>query len=124
MNCPKCNAAMEKVTFNQIEIDRCTGCKGLWFDSLELEKLKKMKGSEAIDTGDPKVGKQQNVKDHISCPVCKTPMLRMVDPNMPHLWFESCKVCYGVYLDAGEFKDSKHETLLEFIRDLWPHART
>jgi Zn-finger nucleic acid-binding protein len=32
MNCPKGSAAMEIVGFDGIEVDRCTGCLGLWFD--------------------------------------------------------------------------------------------
>ena len=51
MQCPKCAQAMEKVTFQDVEVDRCINCGGMWFDMLELEELKKMKGSEKIDTG-------------------------------------------------------------------------
>ena len=40
MQCPKCSAAMEKVVHEGIEVDRCTGCGGLWFDMLEHEDLK------------------------------------------------------------------------------------
>ncbi|MCK5194738.1 MAG: zf-TFIIB domain-containing protein, partial [Desulfobulbaceae bacterium] len=32
MNCPKCNAMMEKVEYHSIVVDRCTRCKGIWFD--------------------------------------------------------------------------------------------
>ena len=51
LNCPKCAAAMEKVTFQNITVDRCTACRGLWFDALEQEHLAAIKGSEAIDVG-------------------------------------------------------------------------
>ena len=44
MNCPKCNSMMEKVEYQSIEIDRCTNCYGIWFDMLEAEHLKEMKG--------------------------------------------------------------------------------
>ena len=52
MNCPKCNAAMEKVTFEGVEVDRCTRCGGLWFDFQEQQQLKPLKGAAAIDTSD------------------------------------------------------------------------
>jgi Zn-finger nucleic acid-binding protein len=51
---------MEKVTFKDIEVDRCTNCKGLWYDMLEHEELKGLKNSEEIDTGDP-VKKGDNI---------------------------------------------------------------
>lgn len=46
MNCPKCSAEFETISFNDIEVDRCTGCKGLWFDVLKKDDLLKIKGSE------------------------------------------------------------------------------
>ncbi|NOZ51535.1 MAG: zf-TFIIB domain-containing protein [Gammaproteobacteria bacterium] len=123
MECPKCAQFMEKVVFSTIEIDRCIHCGGMWFDMLKHEKLKKIRGSEAIDIGNKALGKQYNEVDRIHCPVCKTPMIRMVDKDQHHLWYEACGTCYGVYFDAGEFKDYKKETLLDAIKDLFTPAR-
>ncbi len=48
MNCPKCIAPMVKVTFHNIEVDRCSNCQGLWFDEFEREELEhEMKASNA-----------------------------------------------------------------------------
>lgn len=124
MQCPKCNHGMESVEFQGIEVDRCSLCKGLWFDALEHEALKKMEGSEEIDQGDPEVGELFNAEDRISCPRCHTSMIRMVDRDQPHIWFESCTTCYGVFFDAGEFTDYKHHTLMDAIRDFRVKART
>ncbi len=116
--CPKCEAAMDKVEHRSIVVDRCRRCKGLWFDNLEHEKLKLLAGSEAIDVGDPEVGKRYNAVDRIDCPVCHEPMVRMVDARQRHIWYESCPVCSGVFFDAGEFVDFKHENVLDRLRDL------
>ena len=123
MNCPKCDSQMEKITFKEIEIERCTSCKGLWFDMLEQEELKGLEGSEDIDTGDPETGRKYNKIDKINCPVCKGPMIRMVDNDQPHIWFESCSECYGVFFDAGEFRDYKEKSVLDFFRDLFRGER-
>ena len=123
MKCPKCGAEMQKVTHQAIEVDRCTNCKGIWFDMLEHEHLKAAEGSEAIDTGDAKVGKEYDKVADIDCPVCKTRMIRMVDLNQPHIWYEGCTVCYGLFFDAGEFRDYKEETVLDFFRDLFAKER-
>ena len=114
---------MPKVTYHEVEVDRCISCGGLWFDMLELEDLKKIEGSERIDTGSAAVGRQYNEVDHIQCPVCDTPMIRMVDKKQHHTWYEGCATCYGVFLDAGEFRDMKKETLLDYIKDLLTPAR-
>ena len=123
MNCPKCNAIMESVTYQGITVDRCTDCKGIWFDMLEREALEKLKGSEVIDSGDAQVGRKFNEMGKIACPKCKVNMLRMVDNRQPHIWFEGCPVCYGVFLDAGEFRDLKSNNLLDFFKDLFAKER-
>jgi Zn-finger nucleic acid-binding protein len=45
MQCPKCKASMEKVVFEGVEVDRCMGCWGIWFDFQEQKQLKQMKGA-------------------------------------------------------------------------------
>jgi Zn-finger nucleic acid-binding protein len=42
---------MEVVVFEDIEVDRCVRCGGLWFDALENEELSERAGSEALDAG-------------------------------------------------------------------------
>ncbi len=123
MNCPKCQADMEKVAFADIEIDRCIQCKGIWFDMLEHEHLKAIEASESIDIGDAKVGKRFNEITKVDCPVCHVRMIAMVDRDQPHIHFESCTTCYGVFFDAGEFTDFKHETVIDFFRDLLAKRR-
>lgn len=114
---------MEVVRFEDIEVDRCTGCAGLWFDAHERERLKQRKGSEIIDSGDEKTGKQLNEIDAINCPRCTTRMVRMVDAKQHHIWFEACSVCGGTFFDAGEFRDYKSWTLMDLLRSTFAKAR-
>jgi Zn-finger nucleic acid-binding protein len=99
---------MEKVVHHEIEIDRCTNCYGLWFDLLEL----------LIDIGDSGVGKLYDNMKEVNCPQCGARMIKMVDRRQPHLSYEACTVCYGVFFDAGEFRDYKEQGVLDFFRDL------
>ena len=39
MRCPKCGDKLEEVTFQEIVVDCCTGCKGIWLDPGELEHV-------------------------------------------------------------------------------------
>jgi hypothetical protein len=39
MRCPKCGEALEEITFQGIQVDRCTACKGVWLDPGELEQV-------------------------------------------------------------------------------------
>jgi len=102
MRCPKCDADMEEVTCEEVVIDRCSGCKGLWFDSGEAEQLSKRWIAEFIDTGDPAVGAQQDTLDTIPCPRCGETMKRFFDIDKAHIQFEQCDE-HGQFFDAGEF---------------------
>lgn len=37
--CPNCNASMQEVKREDVAIDMCPGCRGVWLDRGELEKL-------------------------------------------------------------------------------------
>lgn len=123
MQCPKCHSAMEVIAVDGGEVDRCPGCGGLWFDLLEHEELKAQ--AALIDTGDALVGARHNTIDRIECPSCGNgqPLIRMVDPQQPHIWFESCTVCYGRFYDAGEYRDFAEFTVADWFKRLRPRAR-
>jgi len=85
---------------------------------LEEEDLKKLKGSDVIDSGNKNTGKKQNKIVDINCPKCSVKMIRMVVNGQPHIWYEACPICYGTYFDAGEFKDATKETFFDIIKDI------
>ena len=118
MQCPKCGGTMRIVTHEGIDIDRCTSCEGLWFDLREHDKLRDIKGSEYIDTGDPEMGEDQDEVRDIDCPRCHTQMVKLAFPDQPHIRYEQCATCGGAYLDAGEFRDLKSFTLAERLTRL------
>src|SRR5258708_7651895 len=116
--CPKCAAPMETVRFQDIEIDRCTGCKGLWFDALEREHLAGLKGSERVDVGSLAASGSSAIKT-LNCPVCHTQMIKMVDHSQPSVHYESCQVCYGLFFDAGEFRQLNESHVMDFFHRLF-----
>lgn len=135
IQCPKCSAPMGKVTFGSVVVDRCTSCRGLWFDAREHERLKDLDGSEEIDPGPPAGTSEAPVTTTgarpgsptigdatINCPVCHTRLIRMVDREQPHIHFESCTVCHGSFFDAGEFRDYKEQSVSEWFKG-WKSRR-
>jgi len=118
MRCPKCRADMEQINYEGTDIDRCTICKGIWFDAGEIEVLRDKQAATAIDTGDAKTGKLSNTIDNYQCPRCSGAMVRVVDPKQTHIWYETCSSCHGSYLDAGELRDLSTMDISDFFKSL------
>ena len=116
MRCPKCRSDMQQIMIDGTEVDRCSSCHGLWFDSGELGKLRTREAAAALDIGDVDTGKKQNAIEHYRCPRCAGPMNRLVDPEQPHIWFEKCGSCRGAYFDAGELTDLATVSVSDFFK--------
>ena len=114
---------MAPVAFHDVTVHRCNGCQGLWFDEFDKEALRRVGDAEKLDTGDARIGREFNKVDLIKCPACESQMLRMVDLQQHHIWFEHCTVCGGSFFDAGEFRDLTHQTILDYFRDFLTPAR-
>jgi uncharacterized protein len=115
LKCPKCGHGMEEVVHDGVVIDRCTYCKGLWFDADEAHRLKSLPDSHLVDIGDPKLGWVWDSRAEIHCPRCGKPMQESSDPKQKHIWYEMCPE-HGIFMDAGEFRDFKFESLLDCLR--------
>ena len=124
MRCPKCDSDLERVKFDEIEVDRCQLCQGLWFDMLEKEDLLAMQGSAKIDIGSDAKGHRYDQLRDIKCPRCNIKMLPMVDKDQYHIKYESCPICYGTFFDAGEFRDLKEHTVLERFLEMLKTLRS
>ena len=46
MKCPKCGADLVETEFHNIKIDRCSECKGIWFDAGEVEMIEHVDQSQ------------------------------------------------------------------------------
>ena len=107
---------MEQIEYEGTEIDRCVICKGIWFDAGEIELMRDKAAAAVIDTGDASVGKQSNTIDRYQCPRCNGSMVRVVDPEQRHIWYETCNSCNGSYLDAGELLDLSKFTIADIFK--------
>jgi len=116
--CPKCGTRMERIAHAGVEIDRCTLCRGLWFDSKEAEQLRHVHGAETIDVGDARVGRAMDGQTGVECPLCRLPLERVPDPKQPHVWVDRCPGCKGAFFDAGEFRDLKNDDVFELFERL------
>jgi len=120
IDCPKCGKPMRPATLGAITIDRCTGCSGLWLDALEKDRLieSHLAAQADVPPRDPARAAAAAAKTRILCPRDRSTMIHMVDARQPHVGFESCTVCGGIFLDAGELTDLSELTLRERLRSI------
>ncbi len=122
MICPKCDHNLKTVTYENIEVDCCEKCGGIWFDAMEAEELKKIHGSEKIDAVNPLIAKKYHHNhNNIKCPRCQGKMQKMLDIDQYSIWYEQCTKCRGIWLDAGEFTKFKRNFQPSLLKNLTQH---
>lgn len=116
LQCPKCKAQMEQVQVEQTQVDRCAGCRGLWFDALEDQDIRGSDAAESLDVDSMPGAEPTGGKGSIECPRCKVRMFHMVDRMGRRIQYESCPQCHGKFLDAGEFKAMEPRSVKDTVR--------
>jgi Zn-finger nucleic acid-binding protein len=76
-----------------VEVDRCEGCGGIWFDWGELAQV----------LGKPLQPELLEGETSRRCAYCRISMLPAVLPGGVPV--ETCSACRGIYLDAGELRE-------------------
>lgn len=105
MNCPKCHSqSLESRTIDGIEIDECPTCHGIWLDALELEHLLEC-DAKALLASDLRFDAHPGEAGaRLNRPRCKgTYLIKLNSRIRPGTILDSCTVCFGTWLDAGEF---------------------
>ena len=128
MECPNDHEYLEKVLFHNVEVDYCPRCLGMWFNKDELRLAKDDKDSQLnwldVDLWRDKA-KFHIVRGDKHCPVDRTG-LQEVKYDGSKTRVDFCKMCRGVWLDRGEFKQivnylktkSDYEVLHHYSKNL------
>jgi Zn-finger nucleic acid-binding protein len=90
---------------NRIELDHCTNCGGIWFDSGELDLL--LAGFGLHDTlgflGDVLRGGAARTSEKARrCPVCSQRMHKANIGEQPKILIDACPRGDGIWFDGGE----------------------
>jgi hypothetical protein len=106
MECPNDNEYLERMLFHDVEVDYCPKCLGIWFDKDELRLAKDDKDNK-LNWLDVDLWRDK-LKFHVSrsgrhCPVDRAG-LQEVKYDGTKTKVDFCKMCGGVWLDRGEFK--------------------
>lgn len=148
MKCPHCVMPLQSAAYEQVHLDRCGKCKGVWLDEGEIATIVEIKEA----TFSPEVVREAIAQAFagippavvagakvVSCPKCANEMRLLNYGYDSGVIIDRCMSAHGVWLDAGElekvqaFREQwdaeapKHRAswvkLLENVQDKkWPAA--
>ena len=130
MDCPVCkDSAMITLELDEVEIDYCTVCSGIWLDAGELEillgepdKAGKLLQSFKVDTDSAEKSRK--------CPICDKKMQKIVvGSSNPKLLIDKCAGGDGLWFDKGELNDiferaqlDKDNKIQELLKNMFGYS--
>jgi Zn-finger nucleic acid-binding protein len=93
------------VEYHNIELDYCNSCKGVWFDSGELELLLESYGLEETKVFLDGIFNSQEAassEKKRNCPVCGHKMKKTTIGGQPEILIDICRDKHGLWFDGGE----------------------
>jgi hypothetical protein len=105
MICPACKKDMIAVEYNNVELDWCTSCQGVWFDSTELELLLKSMNLDSRNLLLDNIlhlPKAKTLEKKRKCPICRKKMKKTTIGEHPGVLVDVCPQGHGLWFDGGE----------------------
>lgn len=132
MNCPVCKqSAMVTLELDEVEIDYCTQCDGIWLDKGELELLlgEPQKAKDLLNSFQADAGNAEKV---LKCPICYKNMQKIIVGNTKSkLLIDKCRKGDGLWFDKGELHNIVENAQLDennkiktLLTDMFSHKLT
>jgi len=128
MRCVKCEGNLVTVRIEDVDVDQCDRCAGIWFDSHELERILRREHIEPLlGRAKPRAGQGSEARRGRAppndddrrghCPRCKGEgyLVRIAGPKAA-IHIDTCALCGGKWLDGGEIDLLKRTTLGDRLR--------
>lgn len=108
MICPKCKSDMIVVEQDNIELDYCTDCNGVWFDAGEMDLLLQSididsSGSLLKDMLD--APETDSPEKNRKCPICGSKMKKPTIGDKNKILIDVCPKGDGMWFDGGELTE-------------------
>jgi Zn-finger nucleic acid-binding protein len=127
MNCPVCDSPLIILELNNVEIDHCTKCQGIWLDGGELEILledsshkNELLASFEVDN--------KNAEKKLKCPICRKKMDKVLCGKEENILIDRCRLHHGLWFDKGELEKllesgglDKDDKILYLVKEMFGH---
>ncbi len=104
MDCPVCASAMIVLELDEVEVDYCPDCAGIWLDAGELELLLGDAGQARAVLESFAVAETDEIPR--KCPICRKKMekVRVGAADGRRELLDRCKKEHGLWFDRGELQ--------------------
>lgn len=115
--CGKCGGDFVAAFVDDMIVDRCAQCDGIWLDHDEILRLVGPDRETAIKASETPLDPSPLDSLVGSCPVHKVALKHSPVPGHP-VSLEVCPVCLGVWFDKGEVELLSHPEVVTWLRFL------
>jgi Zn-finger nucleic acid-binding protein len=108
--CPDDGTELNPEQFQDVNLDVCPKCAGMFFDDEEIDRLKLLGGdafAKVEDTNTPVVA-PASPEGHRICPGCGHAMHTYRYLYTTPVVLNSCDTCGGLWIEHGELKEMQH----------------
>ncbi len=125
MDCPVCREPMIVLELNEVEIDHCLGCGGIWLDAGELELLLESAEEKDEVLNSFKIDEKTKEKKQ-KCPICLKKMDKVLCGKEGEVLIDKCSNNDGIWFDKGELYEiiemgslDKNNKILIMLKDIF-----
>ena len=128
MLCPVCKDPMIVLELEQVEVDYCTSCAGVWLDAGELELLLETDEDRNRLINLFKEAEAVKEKSH-DCPICRKQMKKFEVGEQAKVLVDKCKKNHGIWFDKGELQkvvefgsENKENKIINLLKDMFENS--
>ena len=103
MDCPACKDVLIALEYDEVEVDYCAACHGVWLDAGELDLLF---GDRTMTDGFLRAGDKTAAvhEKPRPCPICRAKMAKHTTGGEAPVTYDECPQGHGMWFDAGELQ--------------------
>ena len=105
MDCPVCKSAMIVLELDEVEVDYCCDCEGIWLDAGELELL--LGGASQSESLLASFQPANTSEKKRKCPICLKKMDKVLvgEAGGKQELIDRCGRNHGLWFDGGELQE-------------------
>jgi Zn-finger nucleic acid-binding protein len=102
--CPKCHRELARVTYEGVELLKCSHCQGFWFKNGAFRRVKQIGFAgfcgEASDESPGEGSSEAQTAEDLLCPDCSIPLSEYAYAYSSDIHLHRCSQCKGIWADC------------------------